>query len=315
MTPRALVVILAALALVLAGPAHGSYLVARDAVQPSLKVDAGDHALVSYGERGKRRSVLLWGAINALPPTSGRAQVEFRRDYSGGFKSFGKRNYEKTIRNVCGRYTGPELPWLVSACTMPDGSHWALQSWQRMLPNLGIAPWKPAQSAWELHVSHWQGELPQLEVYLDWVYGGRFHHLFGRFMYQGGPVYGFKSSASGVPLDSWGRNVYLDTLDSAYGPGWKRENSFLAQSPNGNFCYGFFEHNPYPGYPQVGRRPAGNGARYRVTALGPGVTPIVMWEGDGLPDYDPGNPDHVQLEQEMNTLGDQLAGAASCQQH
>ena len=305
MSTRALVVVLAALAA--AAPAHASYLVARNVAQPTLKVDAGGRALVSYTEQGRRKSVLVWGAINALEPTPGRKQVEFKRDYSGGYKSFRKRNYEKTIRNVCGAYTGPALAWLVSACTMPDGSHWALQSWQRMLPNLGITPWTARQSAWELHVSHWTDELPRLEVYLDWVDSGRFHHLFGRFTYQDQPVYGFSASSSGVPLDSWGRNVYLDTLDSAYGAGWKRENSFLARNPNGNFCYGFFDHNPYPGYPAVGRRPPGVGTRYRVTALGPGVTPIVMWEGDGLPDYDPGNPDHVKLEQDMNTLADELA--------
>ena len=37
------------------------------------------------------------------------------------------------------------------ACKAPDGSYWALQSWQRMLPNLGYAPWKKLQRARELH--------------------------------------------------------------------------------------------------------------------------------------------------------------------
>ena len=34
-----------------------------------------------------------------------------------------------------------------------------------------------------------------------------------------------------------------------------------------------------PGYPAVGRRPAGKGQRYRATVVGPGVLPDVTWEG------------------------------------
>ena len=72
-----------------------------------------------------------------------------------------------------------------------------------------------------------------------------------------------------MPLDSFGRNLYVDTLNSAYGSGWKRENSFLTQKRTGAFCYGFFPH---------GSRPIGKGARYRATIIGPGVTPDIFWE-------------------------------------
>jgi len=69
-----------------------------------------------------------------------------------------------------------------------------------------------------------------------------------------------------VPLDAFGRNVYVDTLDSAYGPGWKRENSFLTHGPGGTWCYSV---NPH------GSHPAGTGSQYRITILGPGVVPDV----------------------------------------
>ena len=46
--------------------------------------------------------------------------------------------------------------------------------------------------------------------------------------YQGQPVYGFENTGSGNPTDSYGRNVYLDTFNSRYGSGWKRENGFLS---------------------------------------------------------------------------------------
>ncbi len=113
----------------------------------------------------------------------------------------------------------------MTACTAPDGSYWAVQSWQRMLPNYGLAA-SPAQAVWELRLSHWSGPLPELTVNLNWAYK-KFHHIFGEFTYLGKPVYGFKSTPQGNPLDTFGRNLYVDTFDSAYGPGWKRENSFL----------------------------------------------------------------------------------------
>ena len=169
---------------------------------------------------------------------------------------------------------------------MPDGSHWALQAWQRGLPNLGLDPWKPLQATTELRLSHWNGELPKLEIWTNWAYSKRFDHLFGRLTYLGLPVYGFLASSMGAPSDSFGRNIYVDTYNSAYGPGWKRENSFLSHRGTGVFCYGFYPHDPYPGYPAVGRRPAGKGERYRATVVGPGVLPDVTWEGSAPGAYD-----------------------------
>jgi hypothetical protein len=290
-----------AAALVCAGAASASEIVARNASDVSLRVDAKGRALVTYRERGGGiRRTLLWGAVNALPPSRDRRQVEFRRDFSGGWGAF-RQNVWKTMRDTCRPYDGPPLPWLVTACKASDGSYWALQSWQRALPNLGLAPWKPEQAVWELHASHWTGEIANLEIFLDWSYHGRFHHLFGTLTYGGGGVFGFRSTSSGAPLDGFGRNVYLDTFDSAYGRGWKRENSFLAHTGTGSFCYGFYPHPPYPGYP-AGDRPAGHGLKYRATAIGPGVTPDVTWTGTGLPDYDPRNVELVDVEREMNAL-------------
>jgi len=57
------------------------------------------------------------------------------------------RTAATSFTNKCRPYSGPALNWLVAACTAPDGSFWALQSWQRMLPNLGETPWLPAQSS------------------------------------------------------------------------------------------------------------------------------------------------------------------------
>ena len=124
-----------------------------------------------------------------------------------------------------------------------------------MLPNYGVAP-TPKQSVWELRLSHWRARSPSSTVKLNWAYR-KFHHLFGSFTYLGRPVFGFKSTSVGNPLDTFGRNLYVDTLNSAYGSGWKRENSFLMHNGTGKFCYGFYKHTG------AGRSPPG---RARTTA-------------------------------------------------
>jgi hypothetical protein len=253
--------------LALAPTATGSELLARNATGVNLSVSKDGQALVTYRTQGKTIRALVWGAMNAIPPTRGREQVKFKIDYSGGYGTY-RRPIWQTFRNACGRYDGPKLQWLVTACRAPDGSYWALQRWQRMLPNYGLNP-SPQQAAWELRLSHWKGAPARLEVKTNWTYGGRFDQIFGRMTYLGKPVFGFKATSVGVPLDSFGRNMYLDTLNSAYGAGWKRENSFLMQTRTGAFCYGFFPHNG---------RPAGKGVRYRATVIGPGVSPDVYWE-------------------------------------
>jgi hypothetical protein len=90
-------------------------------------------------------------------------------------------------------------------------------------------------------------------------------------------MYGFHTNAQGAPLDNYGVLVYLDTFNSAYGPGWMRENSFVTHNPTGVFCYGFFPH---------GGRPSGVGQSYRATVVGAGVLPDQVWEGSTLGPYD-----------------------------
>jgi hypothetical protein len=271
---RLLIPVCTAVFLLAAAPiAEGSELIDRNASRVTLSVTDDGKALITYRAQGRLHRVLAWGATNAVAPTRSRPQVKLRLDYSGGWGTF-KRPLWKGFKNACGPYDGPELHWLVTACTAPDGSYWALQSWQRMLPNYGLAP-TPKQAVWELRLSHWTGDLPTLEVSTNWAYR-RFDHIFGRFSYLGSPVFGFRATPTGVPLDTFGRNLYVDTFNSAYGKGWKRENSFLMHTGSGAFCYGFFKH---------GNRPVGKGERYRATIIGPGVTPDIYWESDAPGPY------------------------------
>jgi hypothetical protein len=262
------------LAAALASSASASQLVDRNAKGIKLEVNAKGEALLGYTAHGKAKHVLAWGAVNAIAPTRSRPQLALKLDYAGGWGKY-RTSYWKTFKNACGAYDGPKLAWYVAGCTAPDGSYWALQAWQRMLPNYGLAP-SAAQAVWELRLSHWTGELPVLQISTDWAWH-QWDHLFGTFTYDGSAVYGFKATPAGNPLDTFGRNVYVDTFDSAYGKGWKRENSFLTHTGTGVFCYSV---NPH------GSHPAGKGAKYRATVEGPGVTPDVMWEGLAPGAYD-----------------------------
>jgi hypothetical protein len=265
--------VVALAALVGAGAASASELIDRNATGVKLGVDANGRALLTYGARGRVRRVLAWNAINARPPDPKLKQVEFKLDYAGGWGAFHTQVW-KTFKNTCTAYDGPALQWYVTGCRAADGSYWSVQSWQRMLPNFGLDP-TPSQAVWELRLAHWRGDLPLLTIKLDWAYR-RYDHLYGTYAYIGHPIFGFRVTPTGAPLDTHGRNLYLDTLDSAYGAGWKRENSFLTQNPRGNFCYGFYAH---------GSRPSGKGTRYRATIIGPGVTPDVYWESPAPGEY------------------------------
>ena len=276
---RLLVVSLAAAALALPSLAFGSELIDRNASNIQLKVSRnGKQALLLYRARGRQQHVLAWGAKNAIAPTTARKQVEFKLDYSGGWGTY-RKNLWKTFRNHCRPYDGPKVQWLAMACKASDGSYWAVQKWQRQLPNFGIDP-NRGQAAWELRLSHWSGELPEFVVKLNWTRWGLsrvYDHLYGYLRYQGKPVHGFRSTPGGQPLDTFGRNIYVDTFNSKYGSGWKRENSFLTHKSSGVFCYGFYPH---------GSHPLGKGDRYRATVIGPGVTPDLFWQADALGPFD-----------------------------
>jgi hypothetical protein len=279
----------------------------------TLQLNGKGEALLTYTSAGKRVHVLAWGAMNAAPTKPGAKPVAFKLDYSGGYQKYflddpaaqalakkyhhikGTPGYlaspvVKRLRAVqlaadsywqtafhggCGHYDGPKLAWAVAACKAPDGSYWAVQEWQRKLPDYGVAP-KGLDAAWEVHLSHWTGALPVLTINTDWSWH-QWNHVYGTFTYDGKPVFGLASTSTGQPLDSFGRNLYLDTFDSVYGKGWKRENSFLTHKGDGVFCYSV---NPHPGHP------AGTGSQYRATIMGPGVTPDVMWEGLAPGAYD-----------------------------
>jgi hypothetical protein len=282
-----LVLLLLGLTAVLAPPAPASQSLDRDVTDVRLAVNAKGEALVTYTKpNGQVRRVLAWGALDAVAPDPNVPQQRFKLDYAGGWGKHRKARYWRTFKNVCGPYAGPALAYAVAACTAPDGTHWALQGWQRVQPLRGVAAFLPGHMSWELHLSHWSKPLAVLEVSPNWTYGGAFQGLFGRLLYDGKPVHGYRTP-SRKRIDQHARYVYIDTFNSAYGAGWKRDGAKVTHVGSGGFCYSFAPlAQPPAGYPSI-PSVSGQGERHRVTAMGPGVTPIVEWEGAALGPYDP----------------------------
>jgi len=278
MRPRRLPLVGAAMlltALVASGQAAASALVGRNARDVHLAVSrSGGIAVLSFRAQGRLHRVRAWGAIGARAPSEAQRQVEFLLDYSGG----------RPLRGGCGSYTGPRIQNVVAACRARDGSYWAAQSWARM-----VRPGQTAStSVSELRLSHWRGATAQLNVKLDWALR-RYDNFYGQLTYQGQPVHGFRSTHRGAPLDTYGRNIYLDTLNSEYGSGWHRENGFLAHRPTGGFCYTLYH---------------GKGDAYRASVVGPGVTPDVFATLQAPGPYDQARDLQANAEQK------QLLGAA-----
>ena len=117
-------------------------------------------------------------------------------------------------------------------------------------------------------------------------------------------MFGFKSTSAGVPLDTFGRNLYLDTLNSAYGTGWKRENSFLTHKGNGVVL---LQRQPAP-------PPRRDGAEYRATIQGPGVTPDVMWQGQAPGAYDKATDDQRNLAIGLQLWRSAVQGEPRCRE-
>ncbi len=252
-----------------------------------LAVNGKGEALVSYTNgAGARRYVLAWGAINAREPNPTIPQVQFTVDNSGGWKKY-RRLVWKNFSNRCRRYDGPKLVYQIAACKAPDGSYWALQSWQRIQPLRGLPAFKPAHMKYELHLSHWSGPLAQFDVSPNWSFGGRWQGVFGRLRYKGVAVRGYKTP-NAAEYDPYARFFYIDTFNSAAGRGWKRASAVVTRVPSGAFCLTFVPLPAPPGYPGPKGKiyPSAVGERHRVTVMGPGVTPDLQWEGPALGPYD-----------------------------
>src|SRR4029078_10103357 len=80
-----------------------------------LQVNANGNALLTYRrEDGRIRNVLVWGAINARPPSTSTAQGALPLHVPGGLVSLGHYAAPRFV-NRCAPYDGPSLPFLITA--------------------------------------------------------------------------------------------------------------------------------------------------------------------------------------------------------
>ena len=236
----------------------------------------GKRALVTYRAGGKTRHALVWGACNALPPSQTVPQVRFKIDWTGGWETYGHTVW----RQLRQRLPAVRRPAARRARRRVQGAR------RLVLGGAALAAEPPAP------------RLPAVQGGPDRL-GARRLALDGRARAARGarrlglqragaqPLRPADSTAAsrctastpckgtGAPQDRYGRSLYIDTLDSAYGAGWKRETSIVFRNPTGVFCYSFWPTHDVslPGQPA---RPAGYGSAYRIEVLGPGVTPNLV---------------------------------------
>jgi hypothetical protein len=135
---------------------------------------------------------------------------------------------------------GVSIPWTVAVRQTPDGRFYALQAWRRLV-----------HGPVELRFSRWEGAPTKLTLRTVCCKWGH-ENVVGSASFHGRPIYGYKSTRQGNPLDPYGRNVYLD---SYRGGRWERMMGILTNRPAGSFSLWI--------------RPEWAGGGYRGTIPGP----------------------------------------------
>ena len=118
--------------------ASASEIIDRNANDVSLKVAQNGQALVSYNARGKRWNVLAWGAVNAIAADAGPQAGRVQARLLGRLRHLQARRLEDLQERLPRRTTAPSCSGSWPAARRPTARYWALQSWQRMLPNYGL---------------------------------------------------------------------------------------------------------------------------------------------------------------------------------
>jgi len=205
-----------ALFFTLAGTAGASVEVGTNAQDATLQVDALGDALATWVAGGAQHSVLI----------SHDGSLHFDASLAGA--------------DVSHPAAGVRLPWQVALRQTSDGSYYALQEWRRL-----------DSGPVELRFSRWQGAPTKLTLTAVCCKWGSVN-VDGAASFHGRPIFGYSATPQGAPLDPFGRNVYLDSLQGGH---WTRMMGILTHRPTGTFSLWI--------------RPEWRGTDFRGTVPGP----------------------------------------------
>ena len=218
----AAVIAVAALVLVTASSAWASQIVGRNAKGVGLEINAKGIALVTFRDGSGLKHILAWGAVND--------DVEFKVDYPAARASTthlsGRRSRSRAVRTTGRRSrgrsprarrrtvrTGPCRPG--SACSRTTGA-------------CVLEPLRPAGSCTS---RTGRARCRQLAIMLDRQSSGGSTTSLAATR-EGKPVYGFgNTSTAATRLDDFGRNIYVDTFNSATARAGSARYSFLTHRP------------------------------------------------------------------------------------
>ena len=253
----------------------------------TLAVNRKGEALVSYVRSdGQPRHVARLGGRQRQPavdPDGAAGALPF--DYAGGWGKYRNPRYWQAFRDACVPYDGPPLrtssprarrPTARTGRCSPGGGGCRCSASHRGSPSTrgASSTSRTGRASCRSSRSSPTGRTAAA----------------GRVSSGASPTSAHRCTVSprpakGNPKERYGRNVYIDTLDSVYGPGWKRESGILTHRPTGTFCHSFVPQKPHPGYPSKAMRPAAPGKALPRHGDGPGRDPGRPLGGPGA---DPG---------------------------
>ena len=268
-----------------------------------LAVNAKGTALVTYSVRGKVTHLLAWGAVNARQrPSSPRIkQVEFKLDYSGGWKHH--RLTWKTLQEHVRRLRRPRSPvardrlqgaerLVLGAAELADGAARTSASRRGSAsrrPGGCTSPTGPATSRSSTSTRTGSTAAASRRSSGSTRTRARASAASARRAWARRPTATAGCSSSTRTTRPTGRAGCARTPSSRTGrPGC----SATASTPRNPWVGGYAHPRSTPNR----KRGPGTGEQYRITAPRAGVTPDVMWQGPGLHAYDRHNPADVSLE-------------------
>ena len=180
-------------------------------------------------------------------PAGRRAPRSRRSSSSSTTRAAGDAPHARleALRNACRPTTAPISTGSSTACKAPDGSYWALQSWQIALPDLGFMPWLvQAERAGGFSCRTGPARSPSSTPTPTGSTAATSRRSSGSFTYHGQGVHGFGTTDFGARPTATAAYVYLDTYNSVYGTGWRRENAFVTHKPTGNLLLRLLPSEP-----------------------------------------------------------------------